>query len=1278
MNGGLGKDKASAPPDPGQRERNNVPLLPPEDLVDLPAELAAARRAVLGLQQRLVRLHGLEQALRASRGETQVLQRRLAEAEQAAADLTHSASWRVTAPIRRGANLLRRLMAGVSAWVLLKPGSRPQRTAARLEDALRRLGPAAPADGPSIRYIFVDHTIACQTNTGVQRVVRGLAKALIESGDVVRFVKWDEAAQACTLINAEERAHLGRWNGPAVSQEELRLYAAKGVRHASIASRAGRDCWLIVPEVTHITFNKEPVTAPLIAWAKAARLKVGFVFYDAIPMRRSEFAATAPVHARYMRELRFADVVWPISRWSADELVSFWGVARDADHTYLPAVRPIHLPSEFDRPRTGEASHGDRLILCVGTIEPRKNQIALIRAFQQILAERPDCGWRLTLAGNLHPAVAEEVRAASQPDSPIQFLGHVDDAELSALYAQCAFTAFPSIEEGFGLPILESLWHGKPCLCADFGAMGEVATGGGCLTVDVRDPLQIKSALERLIDDDTLRVSLSEEALRRPLPHWSDYLAELNASIDGGESLVYFWVDATIGFPANTGIQRVVRQLARCLIEAGHRLVPVKWGGGEQPFHPVSIKELAHVARWNGPSPDQWTAWVPPEDHRGGGWFIMPELPLNLSEAEQSLVRQTASNAGLKSAAVFYDTIPWKMRDVYPAMFADAHRKYIRELANYALVLPISEYSRSEMISVLEEEFQLSRSGLGHIQTCLLPAEFPERSQEPRKSDTRGRRAIEIICVGTVEPRKNHERLLDAFELACRTSTTPLHLTIVGGGLSFDPDLADRVRDRVAANPAVDWKENADDLQVLQLYAQCDFTIYPSVEEGFGLPILESLWQGKPCICADFGSMREVAAEGGGCVMVDVRDVAAMAGAINDLANEPDRLRTLTNEAKARTFRSWSDYAKNFAGQLGLWSYPPPADVFRRREAMGLNVRPKLSVCISTYNRAAWLSTTLRNIEALYPEPIEGVEFVICDNASTDDTPDVVRPFLLRPDAVYRRNPANVGMLGNLRETAHAANGDYIWILGDDDLLKPGSVERVLQTIDAVPEVALIYLNYAYTSIDDARAVADFDRFFAEAIPITPPEDDLVGPIREICARNENFFTAIYTLVFRREHGLKAYSQDTSGRPFSTMLTCIPTTSYVLHNMMDEPGVWIGSPQLVVNLNVSWTKYAPLWILERIPEVYEVARAKGVSTEDIDRWRRHTLESIEGFFEEIFGDDPLGNAAYFSPARLVRRFDDLPEFQAFLPRLQDIYRRAHASGHPAASAPPSAVFDEPS
>ena len=1139
-------------------------------------------------------------------------------------------------------------------------------------------------------YIYVDHTIRCSTNTGVQRVVRGIARSLMEAGERVRFVKWNAVIQQCVLINLSEREYLSKWNGPGVTDDERAIYPAADEQQIPVAPRpTGENNWLVVPEVTHITFQAQPVTLDLLMWSRHAGLKSGFVFYDAIPLRRQEFSDMAGKHAEYMQQLLLADVVWPISDWAGDDLKAFWTVNQLATDKTMPHVATQHLAGESQtHARATQLGHEEPLILCVGTIEPRKNQLQLIHAFQAFRQRHPDSAWRLVLVGNLHPTVADAVEQAARADNAIRHLGHVDDADLHELYRTCAFTVFPSVDEGFGLPILESLWYGKPCLCANFGSMAEVARDGGCLMVDTAVQADLQSGLERLITDAGLREHLARQAHVRPIRTWGDYAAALRANFDAEGNparnigLVYYWVDSTVQFPKNTGIQRVTRQLARALMENGLRLVPVKVNPASGTLMPPDAQELDFLSRWNGPPPDRWHAWVEPASAGSDAWFFMPELPLNRSGAERTRILASVRGSGLRTAAVFYDAIPWKMRQIYPESFAMAHREYMLELSVYDLVLPISLYAREDLVDFLGAELPRPQSLDDKVIAVQLPGEFPEsaRVQNPTPGDDA---PIHILSVGTVEPRKNHETLLRAFAQARQSSGLDLRLTIAGGSHSIEPALADRVRAFIADHPAVTWEEHADDARLRDLYLRSALTVYPTIEEGFGLPILESLWYGKPCICAGFGAMKEVAA-GGGCLMVDVRDARALAEAIAKLAKNRELRGQLVSEATTRRFKSWRDYglevalrmSQSWAGHEAVAAAVTQTVDVERAHAMRLPPRPKLSVCISTYNRAEWLAVSLRNWAQQYPEPIPDVELVVCDNASTDHTPQVVEPYLSRNDFRYKRNAKNVGMLGNLRETAHHANGEYVWIIGDDDLLMPGAVRRVLDAIRKNPGIALVYLNYAYTREEDPHKVVDFKTFFAQATPIVPADEDQRGPIRTICAHNENFFTAIYTLVLRRDHALRAYSQDTSGRPFSSMLTCIPTTHYVLNHMMEEPGLWIGEPQLVVNLNVSWIRYAPLWILERVPEMYELAERRGVLPEEMDRWRRHTWPGVVHYFQEILDHDPLGNSQYFSAARLIRRFKHLPEFAQSEPILRERYSRAHAEGHPAAAKPLPRVFPQ--
>ncbi len=497
---------------------------------------------------------------------------------------------------------------------------------------------------------------------------------------------------------------------------------------------------------------------------------------------------------------------------------------------------------------------------------------------------------------------------------------------------------------------------------------------------------------------------------------------------------------------------------------------------------------------------------------------------------------------------------------------------------------------------------------------------------------------------------------------------------VLAGQASF-PGIAEAVKKYCVKDPDITWLEHTDDKTLGNLYRNCDFTVYPSLEEGFGLPILESLWYARPCICRNASSMQEVG-EGGGCLLIETADPDALAKAIVSLAGSPKLLEKLSQEATQRTFKTWQEYGHDVLQGLAEGSEwhaktYPPENVAPSRSAFHA---PILSICISTYNRAPWLAISLSLLLKQTAPYRDIVEVIVCDNTSTDKTPKVVEPYLAEPGFSYIRNPENVGMLGNLKVTAQHAQGQYVWILGDDDLLCHGTVERVIKAILEHPDVSLVYLNYAYTNIADAARVDDVEQFLLSGTPIRPPCPDLFAPVSVLSTLSENFFTAIYCLVYRRDHALRAYSQNTNGRPFSTMLTCIPTSYYVCRHMMKEAGYWIGEPALVVNMNVSWGKYASLWVLERIPELYDLAELKGASSKEMDRWRAHNLPGALMYLEQIYFADPENNIQYFSIERFFARHKHLQEFRERLQDFMAIYEKAYKSGHTAAPLEPGKLL----
>ncbi len=159
---------------------------------------------------------------------------------------------------------------------------------------------------------------------------------------------------------------------------------------------------------------------------------------------------------------------------------------------------------------------GGEFLLAVGTIEPRKNLLTLVRAFEEVLRERPASGLRLVVAGGrgwLSGPLFEAIERSPAAER-IVLTGYVSDEQLRALYSACAAFVYPSLYEGFGLPPLEAMSCGAPVVAGWTPAVAEV-TAGAARLFDPRDHGQLARALLELLDDDAARRALSEAGLRR-------------------------------------------------------------------------------------------------------------------------------------------------------------------------------------------------------------------------------------------------------------------------------------------------------------------------------------------------------------------------------------------------------------------------------------------------------------------------------------------------------------------------------------------------------------------------------------------------------------------------------------------------------------------------------------------------------------------------------------------------------------------------------------------
>jgi glycosyltransferase involved in cell wall biosynthesis len=184
-------------------------------------------------------------------------------------------------------------------------------------------------------------------------------------------------------------------------------------------------------------------------------------------------------------------------------------VSRGVDPRFQPARDSEPMAAVKQRYRLP-----DRFILYVGTIEPRKNLPRLIGAYRRLREEGVRHG--LVIAGG-RGWLCDDVFEAAGRDGlgeHIVFTGHVDEDDLLALYQSADVFAYPSLYEGFGLPVLEAMACGVPVVCSDRGSLPEAA-GDAALLVDPTDESAMAAALARALHDDDLRREMVDRGLRR-------------------------------------------------------------------------------------------------------------------------------------------------------------------------------------------------------------------------------------------------------------------------------------------------------------------------------------------------------------------------------------------------------------------------------------------------------------------------------------------------------------------------------------------------------------------------------------------------------------------------------------------------------------------------------------------------------------------------------------------------------------------------------------------
>ncbi|MFH1518319.1 MAG: glycosyltransferase family 1 protein, partial [Pseudomonadota bacterium] len=667
--------------------------------------------------------------------------------------------------------------------------------------------------------------------------------------------------------------------------------------------------------ITHHAFSLQPDVAlclssfegdavPLSPFLPAQHMPVptAAIFYDIIPHRLprlyQQHNGQRMAYKRRLEALGRFDLLLAISDYAGREAMA---MGEPADTVNISAGLSPDFVSRIGRPVSRHVksfvSADRKSLLYVGGLDQRKNLARLVAAIGKLPASVV-AKLELIIVGEPQPVELAELRsnwaAAALPGESLRLFGFASDDDLVGLYKSVDLCVQPSLLEGFGLTVLEAMSCGVPVIASDRGALPEVVGVGKFLfdpenVSDIADkiawvlsnPPEMESLLasarkrvdaftwdntaERTVEAlkslvtrkqlptpsiDELR-ALAVEAVRK-IPYAAKQASELLAAAEPmPEQAPRLLVDitSTARIDHKTGIQRVVKKISQYLMDHTPEDMEVVLMGADTGlgFFRTSINDK--TGTWDAHRDD--TIRISPNDTilmLDSSWEFHAQHLENLRLARLS---------GARIISVLYDLVP-----VYsPAFCGDGMPEIFSEWLKSALAystgfLCISKAVADELLSLLEA-IKFPRSmDVGYFH---LGADFAAPGGiAPPKAVPTDRPCY--LMVGTMEPRKGHRVVLDAFDELWREGID-VSLTLVGRrGWGADA-LIDRIIQHAEFGKRLEWRSNVHDEELAEVYARSDALIAASYAEGFGLPVIEAARYGKPILASDLPVFKEVAGE---------------------------------------------------------------------------------------------------------------------------------------------------------------------------------------------------------------------------------------------------------------------------------------------------------------------------------------------------------------------------------------------------------------------------------
>lgn len=651
---------------------------------------------------------------------------------------------------------------------------------------------------------------------------------------------------------------------------------------------------------------------------------ISVIYYDVIPLIYSNqyLKSDQKFKEYYFKKISHqekASIHLSISEFSKAEALMQLNIKSDTIFNISTAIesffKPLHISKIEKNALERKIGITKSVILYTGGADIRKNLPRLIQAFAALPQAIRD-SHQLLLAGKIPDGNISELRAcadlAGLLPHELLFSGYVSDIELVQLYNLCKLFVFPSWHEGFGLPALEAMACGAAVIGANTASLPEVI-GLEAAMFDPLDVDDITAHMAHALQDNTFRATLRQSGLQRAKlfswdataqralaawgtlvtvgPRHDGYTARSTASTRlmqamaphlptpgsasmaalsiclaqnqsaGIERQLFLDISELSQRDARTGVQRVVRSYLKELLQTpptGYRVEPV-YATQTEGYRYARRFTHSFLDHSSDAGPDDLMQW------QRGDLFFGLDMQHHVQLTQRDFYKQLRLD-GVVVKWLVHDLLPIQLPGLFKDNDAkDLHEQWLNMVSCSDGVICVSHATADAYAKWLKREHGSSLSSLQIVgvhngadigcskPTQGLPADAPNMLAAIRSR-------ITFLCVSTIEPRKGQVQITEAFSLLWEIGLD-VNLVFVGQeGWQVD-GFVQTLRQHPENGQRLFWLQGISDAYLEQVYTSSTCLIAASLNEGFGLSLVEAARHGIPIVARDIPVFREVASE---------------------------------------------------------------------------------------------------------------------------------------------------------------------------------------------------------------------------------------------------------------------------------------------------------------------------------------------------------------------------------------------------------------------------------